>query len=393
MRIPPSEVWLKDLEHYYSLAWPPPNQVAWKRLKKGTRVYAKWVDPTDPELHGSWYVSICITHACNCFTSMSAFCNRMPGKVHSSKKREGGVNRCHTYHILFDNGDQDVQLFDADVIEEEMYKQLLREKTERARKKPRLSGLDLITAASKMSSPIKSPSKQNGTSISAKRNIYSDGAGPFQGNELIEDLRCTEKLTSTPRPARIARISSTPSPDIHYGIYTKMKPWELERGDGSVPKSPSKSYVYATSQELPDAPGERTVQPTGVLSTVNPPDRDDPGRDNVQGHPSQQYTDKSKDKGAHYLSQECLTSKTRDVVLRDPSFRAKRGESQASGSQIFLNESNNKTETTHPRSDGKREAGSNCPSPVISSTTSSLPVKEQATQQVTQDLANTLNTE
>mmetsp|Transcript_19912 Transcript_19912/g.41917 ORF Transcript_19912/g.41917 Transcript_19912/m.41917 type:complete len:557 (-) Transcript_19912:1366-3036(-) len=45
------QAWLKDLEQYYSL--PVNKEMIWKRLTKNTRVYAKWIDPTDPELHGS----------------------------------------------------------------------------------------------------------------------------------------------------------------------------------------------------------------------------------------------------------------------------------------------------------------------------------------------------
>ncbi|KAL7534829.1 hypothetical protein ACHAWF_004964 [Thalassiosira exigua] len=124
--------WLKDLEQYYAL--PAPKDLSWKRLSKNSRVYAKWIDPTDPELHGSW----------------------MSGKVHSSRNWIGPGNQLrHKYHVYFDNGDQDEDLKDDDVLDEETYKKLLKEKMEGGRKKAHMSGLDLITEASKIASPIK----------------------------------------------------------------------------------------------------------------------------------------------------------------------------------------------------------------------------------------------
>ena len=198
-------VWLKEIEQYYAM--PVKEEMTWKRLTKNTRVYAKWIDPTDPELHGSW----------------------VSGKVYNSKSWEGEDNQWHhSYHIHFDNGDQDEDLQDGDVVEEETYIELMTEKMERGRKKSRLSGFDLITEASKMTSPPKNT--RNGTTIGetgAKKKLYRDEPEEPElasdDDTMMEELRCNEVLeTSPPSPTHVARISSTPSPDVHYGIYSKQ---------------------------------------------------------------------------------------------------------------------------------------------------------------------------
>jgi len=239
------QVWLKDLEQYYSLRVT--EAMTWKRLTKNARVYAKWIDPTDPELHGSW----------------------MSGKVHSSKTWEDDANQWrHSYHILFDNGDQDADLLDGDVMEEETHRRLLGEKMERGRKKSRLSGFDLIAEASKISSPIKTGPDQNVaskisspiktgptpnetfTAGSAKKKLYSEDSS--DDDSLMEELRCMENLESRiPSPTHVARLSSTPSPDVHYGIYMKAKPWQvnssLGKNTSAAPQDRSKSFTYASS--------------------------------------------------------------------------------------------------------------------------------------------------
>ena len=186
-------VWLKEIEQYYSM--PVKEEMTWKRLTKNTRVYAKWIDPTDPELHGSW----------------------MSGKVYNSKSWEGEDNQWHhSYHIHFDNGDQDEDLQDGDVVEEETYIELMTEKMERVRKKSCVSGFDLITEASKMTSPPKNT--RDGTNKPEEPGLASDDDGA-----IMEELRCNEVLeTRPPSPTHVARISSTPSPDVHYGIYSKQ---------------------------------------------------------------------------------------------------------------------------------------------------------------------------
>ena len=102
------------------------------------------------------------------------------------------------------------------------------EKMERGRKKSHLSGFDLITEASKMTSPPKST--RNGTTIGencAKKKLYRDEPEEPElasdDDTMMEELRCNEVLeTRPPSPTHVARISSTPSPDVHYGIYSKQ---------------------------------------------------------------------------------------------------------------------------------------------------------------------------
>ena len=127
------EKWLKDLNEYHSM---PEQTGSRKHLSKKTRVYAKWIDPTDPELHGSW----------------------MPGEVSKSLTRDDKGKSHVSYHISFDNGDSDASIPSRNVIEESVYDELLREKTkekERRKKEPRRCGFDLISEASKIASPIR----------------------------------------------------------------------------------------------------------------------------------------------------------------------------------------------------------------------------------------------
>ena len=197
------KAWLKDLEQYYSL----PNQSSMSRLTEHTRVYAKWIDSTDPELHGSW----------------------MAGKVLNSKLRQDEHGRQVSYHILFDNGDQDNEILDVDVVPEELYKLLLEEKTNRGRTmQSGLNGIDLIVKASKFSSPLK-PGRNS-------RYTTCTGGSPEELKDDSDDedafmdaFRCSEVLISEAHtPSKVARLSRTSSPDVHYGAYMKFKPWTVD---------------------------------------------------------------------------------------------------------------------------------------------------------------------
>ena len=55
------ETWLKELEEYYSL--PIPEEDTRELLTKGQRVHAKWVDPTDPDMHARWIRGVVLS--CN----------------------------------------------------------------------------------------------------------------------------------------------------------------------------------------------------------------------------------------------------------------------------------------------------------------------------------------
>jgi hypothetical protein len=185
------QAWLKDLEKYYSLRVP--RYISSTRLAKNSRVYAKWIDPTDPELNGSW----------------------MPGRVHSSKTWEGDGNQLrYSYHILFDNGDQDEDLNDGEVLPKEAYTTLLAEKMEQGRINPRLCGFDLIAEASKLSSPIKPakaiPNRHDGELAiepTTKKSCMECSDASIEGS-LVDELRSNDVHQS-------GRISSTPSPDVH----------------------------------------------------------------------------------------------------------------------------------------------------------------------------------
>lgn len=197
--------WLKDLEHYYSL--PMPDEIRSTRLSRNQRVYAKWIDPTDPELNGCW----------------------MPGKILSSRTWQGkdghNIMFRYTYHIFFNNGDEDEDVFD--VLPKNIYKSLLSDKMERSTNKPLFSGMsgfDLIAEASKLSSPIKPNAIMNGSDEEKK-----ESRAESDEDSLVNELRCYDVLKPRPpSPSNVARISSTPSPDVHYGIYMKLKPWPLE---------------------------------------------------------------------------------------------------------------------------------------------------------------------
>lgn len=246
------EVWLKDLEKYYALHVD--QELTWKRLPNKTRVYAKWNDPTDPELHGSW----------------------MLGQIHSSTTWEDDDNQWrHSYHILFDNGDQDEDLQDGDVLEEDAYWALIGEKMERGRNKSRLSGFDLITEASKISSPIKTGANRPNATVdggSRKQNSYSDGSdapdddggdGDNDDDMLVEELRCNETLElRPPSPTHVARLSSTPSPDVHYGIYMKSKPLDLPQ-DQSKPEPAAKPSPVTEDMDVESAQQE-SQKPTDI---------------------------------------------------------------------------------------------------------------------------------
>ena len=55
------ETWLKELEDYYSLSIP--EEGTNDLLLKGQRVYAKWIDPTDPDMHARWIRGVVLS--CN----------------------------------------------------------------------------------------------------------------------------------------------------------------------------------------------------------------------------------------------------------------------------------------------------------------------------------------
>lgn len=198
------QAWLQDLEQYYSL--PIPEKTSLQHLTKHTRVHAKWIDPTDPELYGSW----------------------ISGKVLASKCWKDADNRRRfSYHVVFDNGDQDTDIRDSDIVPEDMYTSLLEEKMNREMTMSGLSGFDLIVKASKISSPVEKG--LNSQSNICSRNSDDDSEDNSDEDIFMDELRCMEVLKSAPpTPSKVSRLSSTPSPDVHYGIYVKRKPLEFD---------------------------------------------------------------------------------------------------------------------------------------------------------------------
>ena len=189
--------WLKVLEQYYSLPIPENNQLL--RLKKHTRVYAKWIDQTDPELYGSW----------------------MAGKVVSSKVWKDGKERRLRYRIMFDSGDEDADINDIDVVPEELYQSLLVEKVNRGRMKMKqsgLSGVDLIVEASKLS-PVKTCTVRGSIDESDDESEDEDA--------FMAEFRCLEVLDQAVpvTPSKVLRLTRTQSPEFHYGVRMKCKPW------------------------------------------------------------------------------------------------------------------------------------------------------------------------
>jgi len=267
-------IWLKEIEQYYSM--PITEEMTHKRLTKNTRVYAKWVDPTDPEIHGCW----------------------LKGVIHNSQTWENAQNQWqHSYHVKFDNGDNDEHLQDGDVLEEETYIELMREKIERGRNRStQMSGFDLIAQASEIASPIKETKQKSNTLVgdSTEKKLYTEKATTTAAavnvddddDVLMEELRCNEVLELPPPSPSTARISSTPSPDVHYGIYMKSKPWLVDtaaisntvNGKENAETTqesirPSTAKVTSNKEELPEVDiemkgntTETTTQSTAAIS-------------------------------------------------------------------------------------------------------------------------------
>lgn len=193
------ETWLQQLEDYYALPVTP-EIIKSCRIRKGKRVYAQWNDPTDPDLHARW----------------------VPGTVHEVYQAEVGRGRV-AYHVQFENGEEDDDLKQEFVLEESVYKDMLKEKIKAGTTRPDISGIDLITAASKIASPVKMPTKLDGSVIA---NIEKKDFDDDDSFASIEDqLFCNEELESRPPSPKL--VSTSPEPELHYGIYMKTKPRQI----------------------------------------------------------------------------------------------------------------------------------------------------------------------
>ena len=205
------EAWLHYLEVYYAL--PRLGNAVSSHISKGARVFAQWNDPTDPSAHGSWLQGIV-------------------RNTHDSRR----------YHVRFDNGDEDNDIGENHVVSDGVYVQLLAEKMKNSGSGVNRgsgvtisrgngeSGLNLITQASQVPSPMKRRLMDNNRSTAPNHKrkkpsallitceIATEDSTVFSNGSLLDELRCDEVLTSE----HVAR-SNTQA--IHYGIYVKTKPW------------------------------------------------------------------------------------------------------------------------------------------------------------------------
>lgn len=226
--------WIQNLEDYHALSVTR-NMVS-KRLTKGTKVFAKFIDESDPETHGQW----------------------LAGTILGSKVSNRISQLRYSYHVLFYNGDQDEDLSDIHVLEEDSYHRLVEEKNENRNKRQRASsGLDFLCGAAHITSPIKSNAaetdfvrlkgrdatqsalepmevrthladKPNKTSaptppsntVSSNVILQSTDGGSFIKPELDTDLICHEVLESRNHsPGDDDRGTSS----LHYGCYFVTK--------------------------------------------------------------------------------------------------------------------------------------------------------------------------
>jgi len=137
---------------------------------------------------------------------------------------------------LFDNGDQDNEILDVDVVPEELYKLLLEEKTNRGRTmQSGLNGIDLIVKASKFSSPLKPGwNSRYKTCTGGSPEELDDDSD--EEDAFMDAFRCSEVLRSEAHtPSKVARLSGASSPEVHCGAYMKFKPWAASRHE---PKDP-----------------------------------------------------------------------------------------------------------------------------------------------------------
>ena len=223
------EAWLRDLEVYYAL--PELGSAFTTHIPKGARVYAQWNDPTDPKAHGSW----------------------LQGTVR-------GAHDSRRYHVRFDNGDEDDDMSANHVLLDGVYVQLIAEKMRNSRgpvargnRGPGFasgangtSGLELITRASQLPSPVRQSlignsreTSQNATqrvqkpsSLQFTCEIATEDLALSSNGYLLEELRCDEVFAS------VTPIARSKTQELHYGIYVNAKkPWVVPMEVDEPPKS------------------------------------------------------------------------------------------------------------------------------------------------------------
>lgn len=191
------EMWLRELEDYYSL--PMTEDSTNQRLSTGQRVHAKWLDPTDPDMHARWIRGVIL-----------------------SRNDDQNENNAVTYHVKFDDGDDDEELSSDHVLEDSVYQTLLQQKIDQGMNR-NVSGIDLIHYASKISSPIKnsmSTFMNDRAAAAALASLNDDDECSYATAE--SELLCHEML-DPPSPTPTTSEDSN-APEVHYGIFMRIKP-------------------------------------------------------------------------------------------------------------------------------------------------------------------------
>jgi hypothetical protein len=191
------EMWLRELEDYYSL--PMTEDSTNQRLSTGQRVHAKWLDPTDPDMHARWIRGVIL-----------------------SRNDDQTENNAVTYHVKFDDGDDDEELSSDHVLEDSVYQTLLQQKIDQGMNR-NVSGIDLIHYASKISSPIKnsmSTFMNDRAAAAALASLNDDDECSYATVE--SELLCHEML-DPPSPTPTTSEDSN-APEVHYGLFMRIKP-------------------------------------------------------------------------------------------------------------------------------------------------------------------------
>lgn len=197
------EAWLRDLEEYYAL--PQLGSAFTTHIPKGARVYAQWIDPTDPGAHGSW----------------------LQGTVRDVKDSS-------RYHVRFDNGDEDDDMSAKHVLLDGVYVQLLGEKMKNDSGPVVNRGLGVVNGINDTNGhqhPRLVDNNSRATVASATQRVQKPSTLKFtceiatedldlsSNDAILEELHCDEVL------ATIKPFERCKTQGIHYGIYVKPKPW------------------------------------------------------------------------------------------------------------------------------------------------------------------------
>ncbi len=200
------EAWLRDLEEYYAL--PQLGSAFTTQIPKGARVYAQWIDPTDPEAHGSW----------------------LQGTVRDVKDST-------KYHVRFDNGDEDDDMSANHVLLDGVYVQLLGEKMKNdsgpvvKRELRATNGINdtnghlhqrlVDNSSSRATVPSATQRVQKPSTLKFTCEIATEDLDLSSNGGILEELHCDEVL------ATVKPIARSKTQGIHYGIFVKAKPWNI----------------------------------------------------------------------------------------------------------------------------------------------------------------------